>query len=471
MSEVTTKQAESSMSTTEQAKERLGEGAQQIQEKASEAKARTRDQIRQQIDNRSSETGEQLTNTASALRQTAQQLRTDQREQPAKLLEQLAERTERFGRYLSETDGNQMLRDFERIGRTAAVSRGRSRHDARVPRGAVHKGVERRRYEENGNGGGRPARGSAASQGEAITVTSNELRQADLRERPVGELLKQLADETTTLVRQELELAKAEMREKASKAGPGLACGEPQEQRVCCRRRADGVPDPRARRRDAELARGADRGPRLLGDRRLLYVAEKTGRGGRLPCSAKDNRNAEGGRAMGETSDHIREDIEQTRGEWARPSRRSGTRPTSSPASRTTSPEEGRRRRQCGLARITRGGRGARRTAAQRAAPESGRLEAEPARASASRRQPSDSSPARCCLRPAWRTSASARCPTRSARRHVRPARRHSSGQRRRERSSRQRQGDGQRPERHRGQEMASSLRGKAQEVGTTSPS
>jgi len=44
----------------------------------------------------------------------------------------------------------------------------------------------------------------------------------DLREQPVGELLKQLAGETTTLMRQELELAKAEMREKAGKAGPGF---------------------------------------------------------------------------------------------------------------------------------------------------------------------------------------------------------------------------------------------------------
>jgi uncharacterized membrane protein YqjE len=44
----------------------------------------------------------------------------------------------------------------------------------------------------------------------------------ELRERPVGELLKQLANETSTLMRQELELAKAEMREKAGKAGPGF---------------------------------------------------------------------------------------------------------------------------------------------------------------------------------------------------------------------------------------------------------
>src|SRR5918997_3157040 len=43
----------------------------------------------------------------------------------------------------------------------------------------------------------------------------------DLRERPIGELLKQLSEETTTLVRQELELAKAEMAEKGKKAGKG----------------------------------------------------------------------------------------------------------------------------------------------------------------------------------------------------------------------------------------------------------
>ena len=44
----------------------------------------------------------------------------------------------------------------------------------------------------------------------------------NLREQATGDLLKQLASETTTLVRQELELAKAEMREKGRKAGPGF---------------------------------------------------------------------------------------------------------------------------------------------------------------------------------------------------------------------------------------------------------
>jgi hypothetical protein len=43
----------------------------------------------------------------------------------------------------------------------------------------------------------------------------------DLRERPIGELLKQLSEETTRLVHQELELAKAEISQKGRQAGLG----------------------------------------------------------------------------------------------------------------------------------------------------------------------------------------------------------------------------------------------------------
>ncbi len=43
----------------------------------------------------------------------------------------------------------------------------------------------------------------------------------DLRERSLGELLKRLSQETATLVRQELELAKAEVAQKGKVAGAG----------------------------------------------------------------------------------------------------------------------------------------------------------------------------------------------------------------------------------------------------------
>ena len=47
-------------------------------------------------------------------------------------------------------------------------------------------------------------------------------RSEELRERPVGELMKELAQETSTLVRQELDLAKAEMTQKGKRAGVGV---------------------------------------------------------------------------------------------------------------------------------------------------------------------------------------------------------------------------------------------------------
>jgi hypothetical protein len=43
-----------------------------------------------------------------------------------------------------------------------------------------------------------------------------------LRHLPLGELVKQLAEETSTLVRQEIELARVEMMTKARRAGIGL---------------------------------------------------------------------------------------------------------------------------------------------------------------------------------------------------------------------------------------------------------
>jgi uncharacterized membrane protein YqjE len=43
----------------------------------------------------------------------------------------------------------------------------------------------------------------------------------DLRDRSMGELLRQLSQETTRLVHQELELAKAELQQKGKQAGAG----------------------------------------------------------------------------------------------------------------------------------------------------------------------------------------------------------------------------------------------------------
>jgi uncharacterized membrane protein YqjE len=44
---------------------------------------------------------------------------------------------------------------------------------------------------------------------------------SDLRDQPVADLIKQLTEQTKTLVSQEIELAKAELGEKGKKAGIG----------------------------------------------------------------------------------------------------------------------------------------------------------------------------------------------------------------------------------------------------------
>jgi tetrahydromethanopterin S-methyltransferase subunit C len=44
---------------------------------------------------------------------------------------------------------------------------------------------------------------------------------SELRDRPVGELMKDLSEQTSTLVRKEVELAKAELAVKGKKAGIG----------------------------------------------------------------------------------------------------------------------------------------------------------------------------------------------------------------------------------------------------------
>jgi ElaB/YqjD/DUF883 family membrane-anchored ribosome-binding protein len=146
-----------SESTAEQVKERVSEGAQQVQGKTSEAKDRTRERLSGQIDSRSTQVGEQMNRTAGALRQTAEQLRADHQAQPAQVVEGVAQRVEKLGEYLTATDGDRLLRDVERMARNQPW--------LIVGGGAVlgfvtarfTKASSTRRYEANGGGTQRPA--------------------------------------------------------------------------------------------------------------------------------------------------------------------------------------------------------------------------------------------------------------------------------------------------------------------------
>ena len=58
--------------------------------------------------------------------------------------------------------------------------------------------------------------------GETPAITAAREADRGLRDESMGELFKQLSDELSTLVRQELRLAQAEMTEKGKKAGIGI---------------------------------------------------------------------------------------------------------------------------------------------------------------------------------------------------------------------------------------------------------
>jgi ElaB/YqjD/DUF883 family membrane-anchored ribosome-binding protein len=104
-----------------QVAERTGEAASQAadqaKEKAQGLASQAQDRIRSQVDERSTQAGEQVTTTAQDIRSVGEELRTQGKEGPAKVADQAAERIERAGTYLQESDGNRILSDVEDLGR------------------------------------------------------------------------------------------------------------------------------------------------------------------------------------------------------------------------------------------------------------------------------------------------------------------------------------------------------------------
>ena len=100
-----------------QAKDKAQEVSAQAQEKAQEAAGQAKGKLREQVDQRSTQAGEQVASAAEDARTVAQELRKQGKEKPADLAEQAAERVERLGGYLKESDADRILRDVEDFGR------------------------------------------------------------------------------------------------------------------------------------------------------------------------------------------------------------------------------------------------------------------------------------------------------------------------------------------------------------------
>jgi hypothetical protein len=105
------------MAVESQTSSGVQDAKEQVQEKAAAAAGEARSRLREQVGQRSTEAGEQVGATAEALRATADQLREQGRDGPAKAAEQLAGRAERAGSWLRDSDADTILGDVEELAR------------------------------------------------------------------------------------------------------------------------------------------------------------------------------------------------------------------------------------------------------------------------------------------------------------------------------------------------------------------
>jgi ElaB/YqjD/DUF883 family membrane-anchored ribosome-binding protein len=82
-----------------------------------QARSRASSTVKEQLDTRSTQAGEQMQKVAGAMRQSSDQLREQAGENPAMVNDAVAERVERLSSYLTNANAEKMLSDFENVAR------------------------------------------------------------------------------------------------------------------------------------------------------------------------------------------------------------------------------------------------------------------------------------------------------------------------------------------------------------------
>jgi hypothetical protein len=103
--------------TTDQAKDKAQQAAGAAKEQAQQAAGQAKGALRTQVDQRSTEAGERVGGVASDVRSVGDHLRRQGKDQPARLADQAADRADRVGSYLKQSDADRILGDLEDFGR------------------------------------------------------------------------------------------------------------------------------------------------------------------------------------------------------------------------------------------------------------------------------------------------------------------------------------------------------------------
>ncbi len=92
---------------------------QAVKEKGQEARTQATGRVREEVDQRSSQAGEQVRSFAQTMRRTASELRAQGQQGQSGILDQVALRAERLGGYLTQADADQLLEQVQSSGRRA----------------------------------------------------------------------------------------------------------------------------------------------------------------------------------------------------------------------------------------------------------------------------------------------------------------------------------------------------------------
>jgi ElaB/YqjD/DUF883 family membrane-anchored ribosome-binding protein len=105
----------------EGARERAGgaveDATSAAQDKAMELRSKGANQLREQLDTRTTDVGRQARSVGQALRQSGEKLRDEGNTQAASVTDSAAQRVEQLGEYLERVHGDELLRDAERFAR------------------------------------------------------------------------------------------------------------------------------------------------------------------------------------------------------------------------------------------------------------------------------------------------------------------------------------------------------------------
>jgi hypothetical protein len=167
--------------------EDTGQAKERVQEATQQAKGRLRDQV----DQRSTQAGQQITTAAGDVRSVAEELRTQGKDTPARYAEQAAEKAQSAGQWLEQKDGDELLRDVEDFARRNpwAIAAGGLVLGLAASRFLKASSSERYRASLSGGGGGTStgaSNGQTRSLGAEPMPSGAETTGAMFEREPVG---------------------------------------------------------------------------------------------------------------------------------------------------------------------------------------------------------------------------------------------------------------------------------------------